>query len=208
MFSEDIYSIESHIYGEEEAKQITINENAHLHNLIFVSAAYSKKIGDKLVRTSTLFTRYTKDPQSNHNLGLSIPIIDEITRNTAIMYQHTIQIDLEDIESPLSNVYKKILRWKKNNKQKGDTQEKEFLSHLAEFHYMFDHMTPYIRGSAAGAEWAAQAFAKVKGYTITQAQDVVSVSQEALAQPDLQAFIRWYQEKIILTPQSPTKQKD
>lgn len=151
--------------------------------------------------------RYLKDVNSPYPAGLTTNIIEELMEKGVMSYQHTLQPNLPTVENALGQYYKLILKWKADDKKSAPQNENSLKTLLAGFHYIFDHLMPYERGSGAGAEWATRALAQLKGYDLTLKENVRSVVQEDLAQPNLTEFIGWYKAHVDMNKISSLSSK-
>ncbi|AIK96188.1 hypothetical protein [Candidatus Odyssella acanthamoebae] len=198
IFDKKVLEIEASVWGAEEAKRRGLEMHAQWENAYAIKAAFFLKMGDSFAPTSSVFMRYLKDNSSQHPQGLSSAIVENLMREGAMIYQHTLQTHLPTIEVALGQYYKLILEWQPNDKKFPEQNEKSLLTLLGGFHYIFDHLMPYQRGRAAGAEWATQALGRLKGYELRLDKEVTSVVQEDLSQPSFPEFIKWYQSNVFL----------
>jgi hypothetical protein len=194
--------IDAIIWGPERARERAREIYQRFQDLYFIKASFSLKMGEEFVPTSSVFLRYLKAPNCDHPMGLSLRTVKELTTKGAMIYQHTLQIYLPKIEAALRQYYTLILKWTPNSNKSKEENEKKLKILLGGFHYIFDHLMPYARGSAAGAEWGVRALARSKGFDLSLKENVpASVVQEDLAQPDIAKFLtKWYGENVLLIP--------
>lgn len=117
VFGKPFYAMDVDTLGEAEAKRHAYEMIDKFDDLYVIKAQFSLKMGAQFVPTSTVFMRYLKDNQSENLVGLSTPIIQELMKNGSMVYQHTLQSNLPQIEGALGQYYKHILKWQNNDKK-------------------------------------------------------------------------------------------
>ncbi len=198
IFDEAMLHVEAEVWGVPEAQRRSIEMRRQWNFAYVIKAAFYLKMGDRFIPTSSVFMRYLKDNTSSHPQGISLAIVENLMREGAMIYQHTLQIYLPVIEIALGQYYNLILKWQPDNKKSAERNEKSLLALLGGFHYIFDHLMPYERGSGAGAEWATQALGRLKGYELRLDKEVKSIVQEDLSQPSISEFGEWYKSHVSL----------
>lgn len=201
-FSTAYTQIDTIIWDAGKARERTLEMFNRFEELYIIKASFSLRMGEEFVPTSSVFLRYLKEPSCCHPAGLSIRIVEELTTKGAMIYQHTLQPHLPQIEAALGQYYKLILKWIPDPKKTNEENKRKLHILLGGFHYIFDQLMPYARGSGAGAEWGVCALARSKGFDLSLKENVpASVVQEDLAQPDITKFAtKWYVENVLLIP--------
>ncbi len=95
--------------------------------------------------------------------------------------------------SDIAQIFQKAMEWDQQNLQ-------ELIEDVALLQYEIAHAMPFLRGSAAIAEWLEQAMYRYHGFAFAYVSEKL-VNLEALTLP-LALFIRTYPSMIHLTPKN------